>query len=92
MLKTFLSVQSIEIKNIFAKQLKQTFKKYKIMKTQNTDIFATYNTLEISKELRIKIRNLKNDILKAQHPNGCFTTEEHEEVLNQACLAFGIIL
>ena len=67
------------------------------MKTNNTnkeitDIFEIYNTVEISKELRLKIRTTKNEILKTQYPDNCFTTEEHAHALNEACIENGLFI
>lgn len=55
-------------------------------------LFEAYNSAEISKELRLKIREAKNKILEIRFQNGCFTTQEHEDALNEACLQFGIML
>jgi HEPN domain-containing protein len=55
-------------------------------------VFDLYNEVEISKELRAKIRDLKNQILKARYPNGGFTTEDHEKALEEACLQCGVVL
>jgi HEPN domain-containing protein len=51
-----------------------------------------YATLQISQELRLQIRNLKNEILQSRYADGVFTTQEHEEALVEACATFGIIL
>lgn len=54
--------------------------------------FEIYNELEISKELKLKIRNDKNMIISVRYPNGGMTTEDHEQILIEACASNGIIL
>ena len=53
-----------------------------------------YAELELTKEQRFAILNKKNEILKARlaETGEILTAELLEEILNEACLSFGIIL
>jgi hypothetical protein len=57
-------------------------------------IFELYAELELTKEKRFAILNKKNEILNARlsATGEILTTELHEQILNEACLSFGIIL
>jgi beta-xylosidase len=57
-----------------------------------TSIFEKYAQLELTFEVRMQVRQLKNNILQVRYPDGLFTTDEHENALNEACLQLGIIL
>lgn len=54
--------------------------------------FEKYAELEISKELKFKIRNEKNKIIAIRYNNGGITTEDHEQILIEVCASNGIIL
>lgn len=54
--------------------------------------FETYAELELSKELRLKIRDDKNKIIAIRFPNGGMTTVEHEQIFIESCAMNGIIL
>jgi hypothetical protein len=62
------------------------------MSTDMKSAFETYSELEISKELKLKIRNEKNKTIAIRYPNGGMTTEDHEQILIEACAVNGIIL
>jgi hypothetical protein len=53
-----------------------------------------YAELELTNAQRLAILNKKNEILKARlsATGEILTTELHEQILNEACLSFGIIL
>ena len=57
-----------------------------------TSKFEIYAALELTYEVRMQVRQIKNSILVERYPEGLFSTDEHEDALNEACLQIGIVL